>query len=44
MSYLLIPVYHWFADEVGLCVALAQYLWEHKNFIWLFEHVLGRKK
>jgi amino acid permease len=31
-------VYRWFADEVGLC-DLALHLWQHKNFVWLFEHV-----
>jgi hypothetical protein len=29
----LIPVYHWFADEIGLCVTLTLYLWEHKNCV-----------
>jgi hypothetical protein len=28
-----------FADEVGFCMALALYLWEHRNFVWLFEYV-----
>jgi hypothetical protein len=23
-----------------VCVTLAQYLWEGRNFVWLFEHVL----
>jgi hypothetical protein len=35
----------WFADEIGLCVALALYLWERNNlfgylsicYCWLFE-------
>jgi hypothetical protein len=31
---------HWFADEIGLCVALVLYLWECKNFVWLFERML----
>jgi hypothetical protein len=26
-------VYRWFADKIGLCVALALYLWERRNFI-----------
>jgi hypothetical protein len=34
-----IPVYRWFADEIGLCVALALYLCERKNSVWLFEHL-----
>jgi hypothetical protein len=34
------PVYLWFADEVGLCVALVLHLWEHRNFVLLFEHML----
>jgi hypothetical protein len=36
----LIPVHSWFADEIGLCVALPLFLWEHKNFVWLFKHML----
>jgi hypothetical protein len=23
-----------------VCVALALYMWERKNFVWLFEHML----
>jgi hypothetical protein len=38
--FFLIHIYRWFADEIDLCVALALYLWEHKNFVWLFEHML----
>jgi hypothetical protein len=25
---------------VGLCVALALHLWEYRNFVWLFQHML----
>jgi hypothetical protein len=31
------PVYCWFADKIGLCVALALHLWECRNFVRLFE-------
>jgi hypothetical protein len=34
------PVYSWFADMVGLCMALTLHLWEYRNFVWLFEHML----
>jgi hypothetical protein len=37
---LFIIFYRWFVDEVGLCVDLALYLLQHKNFSWLFEHKL----
>jgi hypothetical protein len=30
-------IYIWFGHEVGLCVAAALYLWERRNFVWLFE-------
>jgi hypothetical protein len=36
----LILVYQWYADKIGVCVALAVYLWEHRNIVWLFEHML----
>jgi hypothetical protein len=34
------PLKLWFADEVGLCVDLAQYSWQLTNLVWLFEHML----
>jgi hypothetical protein len=34
------PVYRWFAEDVSLCVDIALYLWQHKNFDWLFAHML----
>jgi hypothetical protein len=33
-------VYRWFADKIGLCVALALYLWECRHCIWLYDHKL----
>jgi hypothetical protein len=33
-------VSRWFANEVGLCVSLALYLWQYKNFVWLFENMV----
>jgi hypothetical protein len=33
-------VCRWFAEEVGLCIDLALYLWQHKNFVWFFERML----
>jgi hypothetical protein len=30
----------WFPNEIGLCVALALYLWGLMNFVWLFERML----
>jgi hypothetical protein len=38
LFFIFSPGYCWFADKVGLYVALALYLWEHRNFDWLFEH------
>jgi hypothetical protein len=40
LSYFLSLVNRWFADEVGLCVDLALYVWQQKDFVWLFEHML----
>jgi hypothetical protein len=33
-------VFRWFVNEVDLYVALALYLWENRNFDWIFEHLL----
>jgi hypothetical protein len=40
ISYFLSLVYRWFAEELGVCVGLALYLLQHKNFVWFFEHML----